>query len=301
MTKQICFWLILFSITLFAQSNAELNKDTTKGEQILKDARKAIGTEKINLQSFSLKMKNVSSSSSDELLIEVKAMLPDKFSQVMSKTQPIQMTSTSIWNGTQYKAIVDAEMLGQRSVTDITKSSLNSSLDSEIVDKIGNKIGKEKAEQLKRYRKKDPKEQFFLNNIWQGFFPLTLIQPFEKNLEYKYVGKAKSGSQVANVVDVTSPSGIAYRLLFDSETNYLLMMMENHEGRSMSGVDGTYETKLYFSERKTIDNVLIPTKIKIERKFTPKIGKEPKLFYEKIDIEEFSLNPEFKQGIFSVN
>lgn len=300
MTKQICFWLILFSTTIFAQSSAGL-KDTIKGEQIIKDARKAIGTNEINLQSFSLKMKNLSLRTSTEALIEVKAMLPDKFSEITSSTQPYQMTSTSIWNGTQYKAIVEAEMLGERRVSDITKSSLNLSLNSEIVDKIGNKIGKEKAEQIKKYRRKAPKEQFYLNNIWQVFFPLTLIHPFEQNLEFNYVGKAKSGSQTANVIDVTSPSGTAYRLLFDSETNYLLLMMESYEGQSMTGVDGTYETKLYFSERKTIDSLLIPTKIKIERKFTPKIGKEPKVFYENIDILEFRLNPAFKKNMFDIN
>lgn len=301
MTKQIHFWLILlFSTTIFAQRSAVLNKETTKGEQIFKDAQKAIGSNEINLQSFSLKMKNVSLRTSNEILIEVKAVLPDKFSEITNMTQPTQMTATSTWNGTKYKAIVDAVMLGQRSVADITKSSLNSSLNSELVDKIGNKIGKEKAEQLKRYRKKDPKEQFYLNNIWQGLFPLTLIQPFEQNLEYKYIGKAKSGSQVANVVDVTSPSGTAYRLLFDSETNYLLMMMESHEGQSMSGVDGTYETKLYFSNRKKIDNVLIPTQIKIEYKFIPKTDKEPKISYEIIDILEFKLNPEFKKDMFEI-
>lgn len=291
MTKQFYVWLILlFSTTLFAQDNSQLDKDRIiKAEQILKDAQKAIGAEKINLNSFHLKTKFILDASMGEITDETDVLLLNNIRSVTTVEQPSSMKITRIWNENRYKASVESEIGGQRFVRDIT----NSSLSNDALKKVGNKIDKDKLDKLKESRKRDPKNLFYWS-IWQNFFPLVLIQPFEQNLEFKYVGKAEVSKRFANIIDVKSKNGSNFRLLFDSETSLLLMMIE-----SFKGEDGNYETKFYFSNKEVIDNVLIPKRIKVENKFTP-TGKEPKISLRNIEILEFKLNPELKESMFEI-
>ncbi|MGI8883454.1 MAG: hypothetical protein ACR2IA_04320 [Pyrinomonadaceae bacterium] len=293
MTKPLYFWLILLlSTTLFAQNSVELDKHSViKGQQILKDARKAIGTEKMNLNSFRLKTKSTSfSTRANEMADEINVILPDRIHKIHTVKQPQNFTVTSIWNSEKYKAISETEFFGRRTVIDVTNSSLN----SQTLEKLGDKIGKGKVDNFKEFAKIEPKQMFYAN-IWQVFFSITLIQPFEQKLEFKYIGKAKSANRVANVIDAKSQIGRNYRLLFDSETNHLLMLIETFKSKN-----GDNENKYYYSNREMVNNVSIPKKIKVEEKFTP-TGKEPRISHTSIDVVEFSLNPEFKKSLFDVN
>jgi len=295
MTKQICFWLILFSTTLFAQNSVELGKDSaTKGEQILKAAQKAAGTESMDISSFKLKTKSTIDAKFDERMREstneISALLPGKIRTVSIFEQLGNFTNTRIWNEEKYKAISETDLFGSRIVKDVT----NSSLSGEVLGKIGNKAGKGKTDTFREYSIKSPKEMFYAT-IWQVFFPITLIQPFEKNLEFNYAGRAKSGNRVANVVDVKAQNETSYRLLFDSETNHLLMMIESFKSKN-----GDNENKYYYTNREMVNNISVPKKIKVEGKFTP-TGEKPRLSYQNIDVLELGVNLEFKKGLFDVN
>lgn len=293
MTKQCYLAIIisLFSSTLNSQNQIGAKEDSViKGNQILTDARKAIGIEKININSFSLRTKNIYDNKVGgigEVINEIKVLSPDKIYKASNRKQPFPTKIEYVWNGTAYKAISETELLGERSIINIT----NSDSAAEKLVSIKDKIEKQKIDKVNSYKKTNPKERFY-TEIWQLFFPLTFNQPFEQKLEFRYVGKAKSANRIANVVDVKSQSERSYRLLFDSETNYLLMVIENFTGRG-----GNNENKYYFSNREMTDNVLIPKQIKVEEKFTP-TGKEPRISYVNIDILEFSLNPKFKENMF---
>jgi hypothetical protein len=69
---------------------------------------------------------------------------------------------------------------------------------------------------------------------------------------------------------------------------------------SYKGFDGDYETKYYYSNRESVGGILIPKKIKAEHKFTP-TGEASRVSYMNINIEEFSIKPEFKSNLFDVN
>lgn len=300
MRKQVCFSLTLlfattlFATTLFAQKNVDVDKGSiVKGGQLIKAAQKAIGVEKIDLNSFGLKMSFVSGGNFGEVSVETNVILPNKIRQTSKSKQHADITVTSIWNDTKYKKIAEAEMLGERRITDITNSSLSES--SKILD---GKIGKDNLGKLKNLEKKDPKVDF-INRMWESLFPLILNNPFENNLEFKFVGKAEASNKVANVVDCKSANGRTYRLLFDTETNFLLMMIESYKAKDFSGEEGEYEIKFYFSNRETVNNVSIPRKVKVESKFIAS-GKSPKISYENIDVLQFKLNPDFKKDIFDL-
>lgn len=290
MIKIIRFGLIFifFSITIFAQNNKDAATD--RGQQIIKSAQKVIGSENLNLRSFRLKKKTISLKSSFESVNEVKVLLPNNIYEVTNTILPRSRTTTKIWNGAKYKAISEAEILGQRTVVDITNTSLN----SEFLEKIGR--GKTNTSYVKR----DSKEAFYDLNIWRVFFPLVLIQPFEPNLEFKFIGKAQSGSRFANVVEAKPLKGNTYRLFFDSETQHLLMMMQSYQGENtLTGEKGLYERKYYYSNREKMGDLLIPKTIKTEYKFTPD-GKEPKVSYDTTEILEFQVNPELKENLFEI-
>jgi hypothetical protein len=125
-----------------------------------------------------------------------------------------------------------------------------------------------------------------------------LAHPFEKKIGFKYVGKAKSNDKTANVIDVKPANGRNYRLLFDTETNHLLMMIVSFKETNERFV-GDVEEKYYFSERELINGILIPKKIKVEKKATPQ-GKEAIIKFSNIEIVDFKINPEFKKDMFEI-
>ena len=134
--------------------------------------------------------------------------------------------------------------------------------------------------------------------MWTELFPLILAHPFEKDLNFNYIGKAKANNVTANVVDFKPKNGKNYRLLFDAETNYLLMMIVNYK-RDDPFFIGDVETKYYYSERELSGDILIPKKIKVENKQTA-AGQKPKIGFQNIEILEFKFNPELKESLFEI-
>lgn len=125
-----------------------------------------------------------------------------------------------------------------------------------------------------------------------------MSHPFEKTVKFEYVGKAKSNDRMANVIDVKPANGKTYRLLLDSETNYLLMMIVSFKENNDRFV-GDIEAKYYFSERELTGGLLIPKKIKVEEKITPD-GKPPVVRFSNIEILDFKLDPKFDEKIFEI-
>ncbi|HRH43976.1 MAG TPA: hypothetical protein PKY82_20255 [Pyrinomonadaceae bacterium] len=278
--------LILFA--LFNNQSKVIFKETSpneQGEQIINDARKAIGIENNKISSFILKSKRILIAKSDTtssrppvvLGTEISAKMPDKVQLISTAEEPSRFKYTSIWNGVKYKKLSEINTLGERTIKDVTESSLNT---KERLKVLEGKIDKNELEKIKLVANTDPKEK--LNNqIWLEIFPLILNNPFEQNLEFIYVGKSESSNRIANVVDVKSKNERNYRFLFDTETNLLLMTIE-----TFKGTDGDYEIKYYYSNREKVDGLLIPKKIKAEQRITS-AGKEPRISYSNIEILEF--------------
>lgn len=289
----IVFFGLFFSLSIFSQEKAEIkDEQIVKGKQIIEDARKAITTNKLISNLNSLQISTKRQSDYGEFVMvdtkEINISLPDKILSVYSTTKPFESKATSIWNGEKYKKLFENVTFdGQRSVRDVTNKKLNDNFLKMAKDD-------ENREKMKKAMSIDPRERLN-NDLWSDVFPFILIQPLEKQAEFKYIGKTKSADREANVVDTTTKSGRSIRLVFDSETKFLLLMIEKYQG-----FDGDYETKYYYSDRESVDNVLIPKKIKVEHRFTP-TGKDTKVTYYYNDILEFKINPKFKSNLFDIN
>ncbi len=295
MFKLIMVICIFVSLGFAQQNNAKKQANQTEGEEIIQKARQALGLDKSGeLSSYFYKFKTtlISQNFNLESFEEVSIKLPGKIQAIYSKASPsFQLNRT--WNDSKYKSTYQSESsTGQRTFKDMTAAE-----NKPLSENVRNAIGKQTTTALQNSQKVDPK-YIFSESLWTSIFPLILSHPFEKNIEFKYVGKAKSNDKTANVVDVKPSDGKTYRLLFDSETNYLLMMIVSHKETNERFV-GDVEAKYYFSERELIGGILIPKKIKVEKKATP-VGKSPITGFANIEILDFKLNPTLDEKIFEI-
>jgi hypothetical protein len=289
--------IILFASLCFSQQNNSIKlSNETDVTEIIRKSRQATGLDKIGeISSYSYKFKEsiLLKNNSYESVEEINLELSGKLQVIYSGNIPTFFQLTRTWNGEKYKSISESESAsGQRTVRDMTE------LEKKPLSKnVSNVLGKKTATALQDSQKADPKN-VFMESLWTSIFPLILSHPFEKKIEFIYVGKAKSNDKTANVVDVKPANGKTYRLLFDTETNYLLMMIVSHK-ESNDRFVGDVEEKYYFSERELINGVLIPKKIKVEKKATP-VGEPPITGFSNIEILEFKLNPKLDAKIFNI-
>lgn len=295
MFKYFCigFLMLIYSFTIYGQDGGLTDDERVeKGSQIIENARKEIGIDKLilNLVSLQLSIKSTTDVKQNNLLNlkELYILLPDKILSVTTTTKPFESKSTSIWNAEKYKKLSEfVSPDGKRSVRDVT--------DRNPMENLG-KVVKDPAilEKFMKVVAVDPKERLN-NDLWREVFPLILINPFLTKAEFKYIGKAKSADQEANVVDTMSENGHSIRLLFNTKTNQLISMTEKYKFS-----DGDYENNYYYSNREIVDKILIPKKIKVEHKFTA-TGKDTNVSYQYIDVIDFKINPKFKLNLFDLN
>lgn len=298
MIRIVAIIFVLASICFSQQTINQKQENINDGEKIIRQSREAIGIKKLELNSIKYKVRTstlVKTSEGRQIpdsFAEVSIVLPDKIQTIFSMGEPIPYISTKTWNGEKYKSFYEMNFGGQRIVKDDTNLDRNNTL-----KKAEGIIAKDKLEVLKNAPRLDPKD-VLVESMWTELFPLILTHPFEPNLKFNFVGKAKANGITANVVDFKPKNGKSYRLLFDTETNYLLMMIVNYK-RSDPFFTGDVEIKYYFSDRELTEGVSIPRKIKVENKRTAS-GQPPKIDYSNIDILEFKLNPEFKKEMFEI-
>lgn len=297
MFRSVIFIFLFASICFAQQKNTLDQSNQTQAGEIIQNARQVIGLEKMGeVSSYCFKSKktiSLKNSSNYESFEEIKLELPGKILAIYGRDLPFFSWLTRTWNGEKYKSMFESESAsGQRTIKDVTAQE-NKPLSKSVSDVIGKKT----TAALENSRKADPKN-IFTESLWTSLFPLILSHPFEKNIEFKYVGKAKSNDKTANVIEVKPANGKTYRLLFDTETNYLLMMIVSHKEINDRFV-GDVEEKYYFSERELTNGLLIPKKIKIEKKATPK-GESPVVKFFNVEIVDFKLNPKFSEKIFEI-
>ena len=295
--------IFLFAFIAFSQQKNTVDESNqTQAAEIIRNARQAIGLDKTGeVSSYFYKSKTIiplkelgSYENFEELSIEFPNKIQVIYSGKMPSSSQISSSNqlTRTWNGKKYKSISETEFSGKRTVRDTTNEN-----SKPISKNVSDVIGKKTTSVLQDARKADPKN-IFTESLWTSFFPLILSHPFENNIEFKYVGKAKSNNVTANVIDVKPTNGKTYRLLFDSETNYLLMMIVSFKETNDRFV-GDVEEKYYFSERELTNGLLIPKKIKVEKKATPE-GKSPVVGFFNIEVLDFKLNPKFDEKIFAL-
>lgn len=293
MFKVVMVIFLFASIAFSQQKNKVDQSNQPQAADIIRNARQAIGlnkTEEISSYFHKFKKSFLLKNNSNYISFEeISLGLPGKI-QVIYSNEMFFSRLTRTWNGEKYKSISEIELSGKRTVRDMTAEE-NKPLSKNVSDIIGKKT----AAALENSRKANPKD-IFTESLWTSFFPLILSHPFEKAAKFEYVGKAKSNDRTANVIDVKPANGKTYRLLFDSETNYLLMMIVSFKETNDRFV-GDIEAKYYFSERELTDGLLIPKKIKVEEKVTPE-GKSPVVKFSNIEILDFKLNPKFDEKIF---
>ena len=287
---------MLASIGVSQRDQATDQSSRTEGEKIVSKARQAIGDKTREILSYYYKSKDIASimgPNDYESSEEISFKSPDMFQVIYSGESKLTGSSklTRTWNGIKYNSIFVSELSGQRTVRDVTAAE-NKPISKTVSDVIG-----KKTTAALSARKADPKN-IFIESLWTSIFPLILSHPFEKDIAFNYVGKAKSNDKTANVIDVKPSNGKTYRLLFDSETNHLLMMIVSHKETNDRFV-GDVEAKYYYSERKLIGGVLVPTQIKVEKKATPS-GQSPVIKFSNIEILDFKLNPTLDDKIFKI-
>lgn len=296
------FFVCIFSLVSFSQKkDVEDQSNQTQARLIIQSARQVSGLNQTNeILSYhyrsrkSMPIKNFSYENVEEISIK----FPDKISAIntsnilLSPDSPSSSQLVKVWNAAKYKAVAETEISGRRIVKDVTNEQTRT-----ISKNVSDIIGKKTATALQNSQEADPK-QIFTESLWTSIFPLILSHPFEKNIPFKYAGKAQSNGKTANVVDVRPSNGKTYRLLFDSETNYLLMMVVSFKETNERFV-GDIEAKYYFSERELIDGLLIPKRIKVEEKVTPE-GKSPTVRFSNIEILDFKVNPKLDEKIFEI-
>ena len=288
----------MFASICFSQPNNVIKQSNqTEGEELIQKSRLAIGLDKSGeISSYSYKFKITSlliNNKNRESFEEISLILPGKIQAIYGSDSPFFHQSIRTWSDEKYKSILERESFsGQRIIKDITAEE-NKPLSKAVSDVLGKKT----TTAIQNSQRVDPKN-IIIGSLWTSLFPLILSHPFEKNIEFKYVGKAKSNDKTANVIDVKPTNGKIYRLLFDSETNLLLMMIVSFK-ESNERFNGDVEEKYYFSERELINGVLIPKKIKVEQKATP-LGQAPITKFSNIEIVDFQLNPTLNEKNFEI-
>lgn len=298
MIRVVAIIVALISLWFLPKTTSQKLESTGEGEQIILKSREAIGIEKLELNSVHYKIKLSTLATTQggvqipDFFEEISFTLPNKIKAIYSQNQPFPFVSTNTWNDGKYKSLSEMEYMGTKMIKDNTDSDRKNTLGV-----LKGRISKDKLDVLENTSRKDPKE-VLIESMWTELFPLILTHPFEQNLEFNYVGKAQSNNKTADVVDFKPKNGKSYRLLFDRETNYLLMMIVNYK-RNDPFFIGDVETKYYFTNRELTNGISIPKKIKVENKQTAP-GKPPKIGYSNIDILEFEINPEFKKDMFDI-
>jgi hypothetical protein len=225
--------------------------------------------------------------------------MPDRYKRITTRFSPFQQRSIGVWNGEAYSQSTETTMPDGKKV--VRKEPLRSGVSDANLSKIEWLIKKEdfeKIQSVKNLELDDPK--VYLNReLWSYVFPLILSNPLEDRFDFTFAGMAESDGKRANVVDVTSLEGRTYRLFIDAESETLLLMIEKY---SVSNPTATGETekKYYFSVHKRFGDVQIPTRIKIEVKFTPKSG-ESVVSYENVEVTDFRLNAKIAAKDFQLD
>ena len=231
---KICAIIFALTSICFPQQTSIIKQESlTDGEKIVHLSRGAVGLEKQKFESVQYKVKTLlltktpSGRAMPDFFSEISLILPEKIQAVYSRGEPFPYISTKTWNGEKYKSFFEMEFMGEKTIKDDTNADRDSgkSKDYGILE---GKIAKDKLAVLKNAKRLDPKE-VLSESMWTELFPLILTHPFEKDVKFNYVGKAKANNVTANVVDFKPKNGKSYRLLFDAETNYLLMMIVKYK------------------------------------------------------------------------
>lgn len=300
---KICTVIFALTSICFAQQTSIGKQEAlTDGEKIIRRSREAVGMGKAELSSVKYKVrtslltKTESGRTIPDFFSEISVALPEKIQSISSSGEPFFFISTKTWNGGKHKSVSEMNILGERIVKDDTNTDRDSGKNKDHGTLKG-KIDKDKLALLNNLPRIDPKKAL-LEEMWTQLFPLILTHPFEKDVKFDYIGKAKANGVTASVVDFKPKNGKSYRLLFDAETDYLLMVIVNYKRNDQFFV-GDQEMKYYFSNRELIDGVLIPKTIKVENKRVA-AGQPPKIDYSNIEVLEFKFNPEIKESVFEI-
>jgi hypothetical protein len=292
---KLCAIIVILASICFSQQGSAIT-----GESVVGKAREAAGISS-SMVLFRIKLHRVLQLNTDDLASanikakemildnqdEVTVLSPDKLCSIFTSKISLfdgSNTTTNVWNNKKFKQTMESEFNGIRTVRDTTEGISIGSLDGLLSKTNSKKID---------VKPNDPKVALS-NDLWMSVFPFTLKHPIEDQVKFEFIGRAKAGEQTANFVQVKSVGGHLFQLFFDEKTNNLLLMIEKFKES-----EKVFETKYYYSNREKRDNILIPTKIKVERKITD-TGQTPKTVYEYIEVVGFEVNPEIKKDLFEI-
>ena len=143
------------------------------------------------------------------------------------------------------------------------------------------------------------------SEVWADVFPLLLDFAWDKERQYKYLGKAKVGSNRVDMVEMlpTKEEHSKYRktkteastkLFFDERSKLLRMILI-----IASNKDGKQSAKYFFSDYQEMSGLLVAKKINADFFVMGKDGSKQRTI-QNITVKDFKINPVFKEGTFDV-
>ncbi len=209
MTRLIILISVLTTWILFVPTPQDDAKKVARAQELLSQARAAIGSDKIKSLSIAGTYRQMLGEREMSGDIELEMMLPDKFlkTSVMSPMPGIEVTRLEALNG-------------EKAWTDMQNNApAGGNLILRIAPSGGNSADAQKAQQM------------FIRQEWTRLLLGVLGQsPVAVPLEYSYGGEAEAPDGVADVIEVKGKViGLTAQLFLDQKTHRPLML--SYQGR----------------------------------------------------------------------
>lgn len=118
--------------------------------------------------------------------------------------------------------------------------------------------------------------------IFTSLFPVVLQSSWYQDLDFKFVGEAELKEGNANVIEATDKNNTKFRLFFDKENHYPVVMSEKvFNPKTNKGFERNY----YFSDHREAGGLLVAHKI---------VFRVAGMMTEERQITKFQVNPAFK-------
>lgn len=317
--KVFCF--LSFLTSSFLHLNGQGLNDTKaridKGNEIIKTARKVIykGIKPEEVKGLYLKKEINLTTGKPNPKGNFKALHRQVMDKEVSINFPFQIKLLLIMPNPSIEDDDEQEILRTAIVANGDKVSIQtvSIFDGDVITQdealLTSGLSKKDIEKIRKHRKNLETKEHAQNEVYTDVMPLLLREwgwdkeggknsKYLGEKDYKYLGKAKVGKRLTDVLEIVQPEKIKehgfIKLFFDEKSKLLLMML-----LEIKVQNGTSQAKYYFSDYQEMDGLLVAKKINTEAIVTKKDGSKQRTI-QKITVKDFKINPVFKAGTFAV-
>lgn len=278
------FCLCAFSFLSNAQNAVDSNQESTsRADEIINLSRKAI-------------KKGKNSSKIDGLNVVFSVTNQTKLTRNDNKSTEIQEDNGERELNLSFNKIKFSENLGDKNRSSIYNFVLNN--DRLESDSYGLSEGKRIDFQVKGQENpnEQQKKQELLNvkkELFVTLYPILLESADFSSLKFKYIGKAESNAETADVLETLLDEETTIKMFFDQDTHLLKMLIRNTKTPQFE-----FEEKRFYSNYKENDGLIVANKINIEIRQSNKAVNIQK--FEEQTLKLLKINPTFKSNFFEI-